>query len=92
MTLESVLQKLYDTGIMIPQVRSDMLRANLWSGFRDPVLKNATRHTYDIIKNFDELRKEVRAVELEPEISGASRPEKTVTHQPVSAVSNMSEL
>jgi hypothetical protein len=55
-------------------------------------LKNATRHTYDIIKNVDELRKEVRAVELEPEISGASKPENTATHQPLSAVSNISEL
>jgi hypothetical protein len=48
-------------------------------------LKNATRYTYDIIKNFDELRKEVRAVELELEISGASKPESTAIYQtPVS--------
>jgi hypothetical protein len=46
-------------------------------------LKNATRYKYDIITNFDELRKEVRAVELELEISGASKPENTATHQPV---------
>jgi hypothetical protein len=30
---------------------------------RDPALKNATRYKYDIIKNVDELRKEVRAVD-----------------------------
>jgi hypothetical protein len=36
--------------------------------------------------------REVRAVELELEISGASKPENTATHQPLSAVSDMSEL
>ena len=92
MKLESILQKVYDTGILIPQVRNDMLRAKLWSGLRDSALKNVTRYNYDIIKNFDELRKEVRAVELEFEISGASKPENTATHQPLSAVSDMSEL
>ena len=55
-------------------------------------MKNATRYKYDIIKNFDELRKELRAVELELEISGASKPETTATHQPVSAVSEINEL
>jgi hypothetical protein len=49
-----------------------MLRVKFWSDLKDPELRNATRYAYDIIKNFDELRKEVRAVELELEISGAS--------------------
>jgi hypothetical protein len=92
MKLESILQKVYDTGILNPKVKNDMLRAKFWSGLRNPALKNATRYKYDIIKNFDELRKEVRAVELELEISGASKPENTASHQPVSAVSDMSEL
>ena len=55
-------------------------------------MTNATRYKYDIIKNVDELRKEVRAVELELDISGASKHENTATHQPLSAVSGMSEL
>jgi hypothetical protein len=45
-----------------------MLRAKFWSDLKDPELKNAARYTYDIIKNFYELRKVVRAVELELEI------------------------
>jgi hypothetical protein len=90
--LESILQKVYETGILNPEGRNDMLRAKFWSDLKYPELKNATRYTYDIIKNFDELRKEVRAVELELEISGASKPESTATHQPVSAVSEMNEL
>jgi hypothetical protein len=36
MQLESILRKVYDTGILIPQVRNDMLRARFWSGLRDP--------------------------------------------------------
>jgi hypothetical protein len=59
MKLESILQKVYDTGILNPKVKNDMLRAKFWSGLRDPALKNATRYKYDIIKHFDELRKEV---------------------------------
>jgi hypothetical protein len=55
-------------------------------------LTSATRYTYDVIKNVDELRKEVRAVELELDISGASKHENTATPQPLSAVSGMSEL
>jgi hypothetical protein len=61
MKLESILQKVYDTGMLNPKVKNDMLRAKFWSGLRDPALKNAIRYKYDIIKNFDELRKEVRA-------------------------------
>jgi hypothetical protein len=82
----------YEIGIFNPKVRNDMPRAKFWSGLKDPELKKVTRYTYDIIKNFDELRKEVRAVELELEISGASKPESTATYQPVSAVSEMNEL
>ena len=84
MKLESILQKVYEIGILNPEGRNDMLRAKFWSDLKYPELKNATRYSYDIIKNFDELRKEVRAVELELEISGASKPESTATHQPVS--------
>ena len=90
--LESILQKVYETGILNPEGRNDMLRAKFWSDLKYPELKNATRYSYDIIKNFDELRKEVRAVELELEISGASKPESTATYQPVSAVSELNEL
>jgi hypothetical protein len=55
-------------------------------------LTSATRYIYDIIKNVDGLRKEVRAVELEIDISGASKHENIATHQLLSAVSSMSEL
>ena len=69
-----------------------MLRTKFWSGVRYSALKNATRYKYDIIKNFDELRKEVIAIELELQISVASKPLANVTYQPVTAASGMSEL
>ena len=93
MKLESILQSVYETGILNPEGRNAMLRAKFWSDLKDPKLKNATRYAYDITKNFDEIRKEVRAVELELEISDPSKPESTAIYQPpVSAVSEMNEL
>ncbi|CAG2226925.1 unnamed protein product [Mytilus edulis] len=92
MKLEGILQKAYDKGKLTSEVRDDMLRTKFWSGIRDSALKNATRYKYDTIKNFDELRKEVRAVELELQISSASKPTATVIHQPVTAVSDMNVL
>jgi hypothetical protein len=59
-----IFQKVYETGILNPEGRNDMLRAKFWSDLKDPELKNATRHTYDIIKNFDELRKEGNSVKV----------------------------
>ncbi|CAC5391255.1 unnamed protein product [Mytilus coruscus] len=92
MKLEGILQKAYDKGKLTSEVRDDMLRTKFWSGIRDSALKNATRYKYDTIKNFDELRKEVREIELELQISVASKPTATVTHQPVTAASDMNVL
>ena len=64
MKLESILQKVYETGILNPEVRNDMLRAKFWSGIKDPELKNVTRYKYDIIKNFDELGKRLEQLNL----------------------------
>ena len=92
MKLEGILQRAYDEGKLTSEVRDDILRTKFWSGIRDSVLKHDTRYKYDTIKNFDELRKEVRAIELELQISVASKPTATVTHQPVTAASDMSDL
>ena len=42
MKLEYILQKVYETGILNPEGRNDMLRAKFWSDLKDPELKNAT--------------------------------------------------
>ena len=41
-----------------------MLRAKFWSDLKDPELKNAAGYAYDIIKNFDELRKRLEQLNL----------------------------
>ena len=92
MKLECIIQYAYEKGKLSSEVRNDMLRTKLWSVLRNSALKNATRYKYDTIKNFDELRKEVRAIELELEISGTSKTPASATHQPVTATSEMSEL
>jgi hypothetical protein len=42
-----------------------MLKSKCSSGLRDPLLKNSSRYKFDTIKDFDQLRKEIRAIELE---------------------------
>ncbi|CAG2242957.1 unnamed protein product [Mytilus edulis] len=42
-----------------------MLRSKLWSGLRDPLLKNASRYKCDTVEKFDQLLKEIRSIELD---------------------------
>lgn len=46
-------------------VRNDMFWIKFWLGFRDLEFKNVSRYKYEIIKDFDFLRKEIRVIELE---------------------------
>ena len=76
--LETILQSAVEKGHISPDARNDMLRTKFWSGLRDTELKNASRYKYDTTENFDTLRKEIRAIELE--ISNSkSRPSETPT-------------
>ena len=65
MKIEGILQLAIDKGQINPQAKNEMLRSKFWSGLRDPLLKNASRYKYDTIKDFDQLRKEVRSIELD---------------------------
>lgn len=76
MKLESLLQSAIERGHVNPESKDDMLRSKFWSGLRDPLLRNATRHKYDCISSFDTLMREVRAIELE--LTNSS-PNDTVT-------------
>ena len=76
--LETILQSAVEKGHISPDARNDMLRTKFWSGLRDTELKNASRYKYDTTENFDTLRKEIRAIELE--ISNSkSRPSEIPT-------------
>ncbi|VDI13372.1 Hypothetical predicted protein [Mytilus galloprovincialis] len=60
-----------------------MLRSKFWSGIRDPLLKNSSRYKFDTVKDFDQLRKEIRAIELE--LLNSEKPTSIVQHQPISS-------
>ena len=76
--LEDTIQKVYERGLLDRTTTREMLRSKLWSGLRNETLKNATRHKYDLIKNYDELVIEIRSVEQE---LGLLTPKKTVKSQ-----------
>ena len=60
-----------------------MLKSKFWSGLRDPLLKNLSRYKFDTTKDFDQLRKEIRAIELE--LGNSDKGITTVQHQPISS-------
>lgn len=65
MKLESLIQLAVEKGQINPQAKNEMLRSKFWSGLRDPLLKNASRYKYDTVMDFDQLRKEIRSIELD---------------------------
>ena len=62
--LEELMEKACQSGLVSDLMKNRLLRSVFWTGLRSD-LKNSTRHKYDAINNFDQLRTEVRAVELE---------------------------
>lgn len=65
MRLENLIQSAVEKGHISVHAKNEMLRSKFWSGLRDPLLKNASRYKYDTISDFDQLRKEIRAIELD---------------------------
>ena len=49
--------------------RNEMLRGRLWSGLRNSLLKNVSRYKYETVTDFNQLRKELRKIELDLEKS-----------------------
>ena len=65
MKLESIIQSAVEKGDISIVAKNQMLKSTFWSGLRDPLLKNSSRYKFDTTKDFDQLRKEIRAIELE---------------------------
>jgi hypothetical protein len=63
--LEDLLTKANRYKKLTPSTKDDMLRTRFWNGLYDSTLKNTTCYKYDHIKNFDELRREVRKMDQE---------------------------
>ena len=50
-----------------------MLCSKLWNGLGDPLLKNSSRYTYETEKDFNQLRKKIRAIEQDLSVSSATK-------------------
>lgn len=87
MRLESILQRCIERKAISNDAKNEMLRTKLWSGLRDSNLRNASRYKYDIINDFETLRRELRTIELDLELS--SVPSSTSTDKKKSQVSKI---
>ncbi|MBV2113413.1 MAG: hypothetical protein KUF82_20870, partial [Candidatus Thiodiazotropha sp. (ex Ctena orbiculata)] len=70
--IENLLRRAVRNRSITDTVRNEMLCSKLWNGLRDPLLKNSTRYTYETEKDFNELRKKIRAVEQDLTVSSAT--------------------
>ena len=62
--LESILNKVHRRGYVTNNL-PEMLRTKFWSGLIEERVKNAIRHKFDAIEDFESLLRALRAVELE---------------------------
>ncbi|MCG7874804.1 MAG: hypothetical protein N0C90_00560, partial [Candidatus Thiodiazotropha endolucinida] len=58
--------------------KNDMLRNKFWTGLMDDRLKNASRHKYDSVRDFGELLREVRKIEME--LTGSAKLKRNAQH------------
>jgi hypothetical protein len=83
MKLESIIQSAVEKGDISIVAKNQMLKSKFWSGLRDPLLENSSRYKFDTIKDFDQLRKEIRTIELV--LANSDKGITTVQHQPISS-------
>ena len=76
--IEDLLQRAVEKRHVEVKAKNDMLRNKFWTGLIDDRLKNASRHKYDTVKNFEELLREVR--KIEQEVSWSEKLKKNVQH------------
>lgn len=63
--IEEILQRAIDKGHVTIEQKNEMLRTKFWRSLRSTELKNATRVYFEQIKEFELLRRKVRAEEYE---------------------------
>ena len=62
--LEGLLNRVREQRRFSVRENNDMLRSKSWSGLTQR-MKDATRHKYDMIQDFDQVRREARSIERE---------------------------
>lgn len=55
------------------ETKNEMLRNRLWSGLRDSQLRNVSRYKFESVRDFSVLRRELRQIEQELEVSRRDR-------------------
>lgn len=76
--LEEILQVAIKKGHIEPEKKNGMLRSKFWKALKSEKLKNATRVYFETTKDFENLRREVRAEEHEMKLAATG-----VQHRPV---------
>lgn len=61
--IENLLRRATVSAQLHESVRHEMLCSKLWNGLRDPLLKNSSRYKFDVTKDFNILRREIREIE-----------------------------
>lgn len=70
MRLERLLSRV--PGVIDKQSRDAMLKNRLWSGLRDPELRNMSRYKFEKEIDFNKLRRELRSMEEDLKISAST--------------------
>lgn len=68
MRLESILQRCIERKVISNDVKNEMFRIKLWFGLRDSNFCNVSCYKYDIINDFEILRRELCIIELDLEL------------------------
>lgn len=87
--LEDLLHRAVERGYVSHVSRNDMLKNKFWTGLAGDKLKNATRHKFDTLSDFDLLLREVRQVEQET--TGSDRLQKRANQHAANVESQPSQ-
>lgn len=95
--IEGILDKARQHGKVKTGDMEEMLRSKFWTGLNEQ-LKNSSRHKFDTVKSFDQLKIQIRAIEHELQTSRpkdpsqlTEKPQKSNKAQVKAAVSSPTE-
>ena len=71
--IENMLRKATRSRTISDEIRIEMLCSKLWNGLGDPLLKITSRYTYETEKDFNQLRKKLRAIEQDLSVSSTTK-------------------
>lgn len=78
--LEGILDKARAHGKVNPEDSEEIMRSKFWTGLHEQ-LKNSSRHKFDTVKSYDQLKIQIRAVEHELHATRAKDPMQQKSHK-----------